>query len=276
MGIKELLKKILGWLFLIFGFTGFIAGEAFSIITGVIFILIGLFLIIGLYTGKTKCDKCGKKFSLRETLFYHHRYENRVLCGKCFAPIKKRLKKEWEREKKKEEKENKAMDIIEEKMNSEELEYEGPYEEGEEGRYWLKEGEDSVSEFQENELIEAIIKNKYDFDKAIEELHREHAREAKEMQIQVAMAQIKEREERRRIREEAEKRVYGKVKTKREALSNEEKEGIFSKFNNECAVCSRKEGLVIHHKDGDPKNNAISNLIVLCGVCHKKIHMKVR
>ena len=63
---------------------------------------------------------------------------------------------------------------------------------------------------------------------------------------------------------------------KRVAISEKDKELIFNKFNNECAICSRKEGLHIHHKDHNPSNNRMDNLIVLCGVCHKKIHMKVR
>ena len=63
---------------------------------------------------------------------------------------------------------------------------------------------------------------------------------------------------------------------KRAAISEKDKEVIFNKFNNECAICKGKEGLHIHHKDHNPSNNRMDNLIVLCGVCHKKIHMKVR
>ena len=63
---------------------------------------------------------------------------------------------------------------------------------------------------------------------------------------------------------------------KRVVISEKDKELIFNKFNNECAICSGKEGLHIHHKDHNPSNNRMNNLIVLCGVCHKKIHMKVR
>lgn len=54
------------------------------------------------------------------------------------------------------------------------------------------------------------------------------------------------------------------------------KESVYSKYDSECAICGRNEGLHIHHKDTDSKNNKISNLILLCGVCHKKIHMNVR
>jgi len=79
-----------------------------------------------------------------------------------------------------------------------------------------------------------------------------------------------------RIKEKAETRVYGKVKSKRVPIKEEDKEAILRKFGNKCAICSKTEGLHIHHKDKNPKNNTSDNLIVLCGVCHKKIHMKVR
>lgn len=62
----------------------------------------------------------------------------------------------------------------------------------------------------------------------------------------------------------------GAKENKRAAISEKDKEMIFSKFNNECAICGIKEGLNIHHKDHNPSNNRMNNLIVLCGVCHKK------
>lgn len=86
---------------------------------------------------------------------------------------------------------------------------------------------------------------------------------------------IKRREQKAKLMEKAEKEYYGNIKTKREPLGDL-KEAIYSKYNNECAVCGAKEGLHVHHKDDNPKNNKINNLILLCGVCHKKIHMKVR
>ena len=88
---------------------------------------------------------------------------------------------------------------------------------------------------------------------------------------------FKEIEQRKSIREEAEKRFYGKVKeNKRAPISENDKEIIFNKFGNECIICRRTEGLHIHHKDHNPSNNKLDNLLLLCGVCHKKIHMKVR
>jgi 5-methylcytosine-specific restriction endonuclease McrA len=88
------------------------------------------------------------------------------------------------------------------------------------------------------------------------------------------MVNLKKEGGRRKIREEAEKRLYGKVKSERTLIKD--KEEIFRKFGNKCGVCGEMEGLHIHHKDKDATNNSADNLIVLCGVCHKKIHMKVR
>lgn len=58
---------------------------------------------------------------------------------------------------------------------------------------------------------------------------------------------------------------------------------ILSAFNNECAVCKSKENLHIHHVDGqgltikrNRRNNDGNNLIVLCLVCHIRIHNKKR
>ena len=89
---------------------------------------------------------------------------------------------------------------------------------------------------------------------------------------------IKESERQSKIRSKAEKRLYGKVKTKKKRvpLSKALRDRVYRKYENQCMICSQKQGLHIHHKDHDPKNNAMRNLLLLCGVCHKKIHMKVR
>jgi len=47
-------------------------------------------------------------------------------------------------------------------------------------------------------------------------------------------------------------------------------------YQSECTACGATEGLHIHHKNKNPADNRIRNLTVLCGVCHKKVHMKVR
>ena len=41
---------------------------------------------------------------------------------------------------------------------------------------------------------------------------------------------------------------------------------------NKCEICGRKKKLDIHHKDENPSNNVLSNLMVLCHSCHMKIH----
>ena len=136
--------------------------------------------------------------------------------------------------------------------------------------------EGEYSWFTKEKIVEYIIANKFNLKKTIDSLWKEHIKEDEENDLKSEMNRIKQREERRAIKEKAEKALYGKVKTKREALSEELKEMIYSKFENKCAVCNKDEGLHIHHKDKNPSNNRLDNLIILCGVCHKKIHMNVR
>ena len=98
-----------------------------------------------------------------------------------------------------------------------------------------------------------------------------------EMEVEEEIRRIKEAERQRKIREEAEKRLFGKVRRKKRlSLTEDERFMIFNKFHNQCVTCGKNEGLHIHHKDQNPSNNVIENLSVLCGVCHKKVHMKVR
>tara|TARA_Y100000310_G_scaffold265439_1_gene276477 strand:- start:68 stop:775 length:708 start_codon:yes stop_codon:yes gene_type:complete len=97
-------------------------------------------------------------------------------------------------------------------------------------------------------------------------------------EISEEIKKIKESERQSQIRQEAEKKLYGKVKTKKKRvpLSKALRDRVYRKYKHQCMICSQKQGLHIHHKDHDPKNNAMRNLLLLCGVCHKKIHMKVR
>lgn len=107
------------------------------------------------------------------------------------------------------------------------------------------------------------------------EKKKQHAEGIKHQKVLAEAEKIKERTTRREIREEAERLVFGKRDNKkRVSLSKDEREMIFDKYNRECAICKVGEGLHIHHRDEDPSNNAIDNLIVLCGLCHKKVHMK--
>src|SRR3989338_7439916 len=104
---------------------------------------------------------------------------------------------------------------------------------------------------------------------------KEELKELEEHMVQKEMINLKEVGVKRNIREKAEKRLHGRVKSQRIAIREIDKEAIFRKFENKCAICGEVEGLHIHHKDKNPTNNREDNLIVLCGVCHKKIHMKV-
>lgn len=41
-----------------------------------------------------------------------------------------------------------------------------------------------------------------------------------------------------------------------------------------CVECGTTEGLHVHHKDRDPANNNLLNLVVLCGSHHLKLHWR--
>jgi hypothetical protein len=44
-----------------------------------------------------------------------------------------------------------------------------------------------------------------------------------------------------------------------------------------CETCgATNKRLHVHHEDGDWSNNELSNLKVLCGACHARVHMRVR
>lgn len=120
-----------------------------------------------------------------------------------------------------------------------------------------------------NSLVKEVINNNFDADKIVKNVYEK-------VTVKLEKQKIAEREHQFNLKHKAEKEYFGKEKTKREFMDNNFKESIFDKFNNECAICGAKEGLHIHHKDENPSNNQINNLIVLCGVCHKKVHMRVR
>ena len=39
-----------------------------------------------------------------------------------------------------------------------------------------------------------------------------------------------------------------------------------------CCLCGSIKFLLVHHKDGNRKNNNLDNLMVVCKSCHAKIH----
>ena len=124
------------------------------------------------------------------------------------------------------------------------------------------------------EIVEKM-ENMFKLNELVKQID-DFVREFNDEQINEKIVTLKRTDRERQIREEAEKRLYGEVKKGRDALSKEEKEHIYSKYDFKCAICGADEGLHIHHKNKNPKNNVMSNLILLCGVCHKKIHMNVR
>lgn len=55
--------------------------------------------------------------------------------------------------------------------------------------------------------------------------------------------------------------------------NNNYKNGISTYTQNKkkaCQRCGGKRNLMVHHKDGNRKNNAASNLETLCWRCHEK------
>jgi 5-methylcytosine-specific restriction endonuclease McrA len=51
-----------------------------------------------------------------------------------------------------------------------------------------------------------------------------------------------------------------------------QREEIIMTLGKHCATCNKIEDLQIHHIDGNPANNALENLELLCYRCHKKTH----
>jgi 5-methylcytosine-specific restriction endonuclease McrA len=52
----------------------------------------------------------------------------------------------------------------------------------------------------------------------------------------------------------------------------------FSEKEKKCEVCKYNEYeccLDVHHKDMNPNNNSLENLIILCVMCHRKVHRKL-
>lgn len=73
-----------------------------------------------------------------------------------------------------------------------------------------------------------------------------------------------------------EKEVYSNIKTKDGRVSKTVRKFLFKKYNNSCQLCgwstknefTGKVPLQIHHIDGNPENNNIENLQLLCPNCH--------
>ncbi len=242
-----------------------------------------------------KCNQCGKEFELydwaKAILSSRWHY-----CQTCSEKEEQRLEKGKIKLEKSTEKIRKAEEIIEENTTiysfSDEVEnsslnrkkyhfYKSDFFEDDPDDFEnadleiTSSGEGYILSTKE-EIIKYLITNNFDLKKAINSLCKDRIKQYEEYELQKEIDKLEERESKRILREKAEKRFYGKVKTKRKPFTEEEKDIIFHKFGNKCAICNKEEGLHIHHKDHNPKNNTLDNLTILCGVCHKKIHMKVR
>jgi 5-methylcytosine-specific restriction endonuclease McrA len=44
---------------------------------------------------------------------------------------------------------------------------------------------------------------------------------------------------------------------------------VLRRDHNRCQRCGNERELEVHHKDGNPTNNAMWNLVTLCGYCHR-------
>ena len=47
---------------------------------------------------------------------------------------------------------------------------------------------------------------------------------------------------------------------------------IILKAGSVCSRCGRKNGLLVHHRNGNRTDNATSNLAILCPSCHQYVH----
>ena len=63
---------------------------------------------------------------------------------------------------------------------------------------------------------------------------------------------------------------YGRI-----PLTKEEREEVFRIYNGRCAVCPNRQGLEIHHKNGNNSDNRPENLVLLCYLCHKRTRVRV-
>ena len=64
-----------------------------------------------------------------------------------------------------------------------------------------------------------------------------------------------------------------KCPKQRKSVSSLSSKKLYQEADNRCPFCGVADVAVleIHHIDGDPSNNKIENLIVVCGNCHTKI-----
>ncbi len=59
---------------------------------------------------------------------------------------------------------------------------------------------------------------------------------------------------------------------RRIALPEEIRKLVYEIYEKKCALCPTRRKLHIHHIDGDPNNNDLDNLLLLCSECHGMHH----
>lgn len=69
------------------------------------------------------------------------------------------------------------------------------------------------------------------------------------------------------------------TKGKRVAPSTNQGKDVIDNCNRKCVVCGKKydednDDFQIHHVNGDRSKTSVSNMVLLCHSCHKKIHRK--
>lgn len=69
-----------------------------------------------------------------------------------------------------------------------------------------------------------------------------------------------------------------KLNYERNRLNNKNRRILKNTVKNDiCKICNKIYfTLEVHHIDGDWKNNALENLLVICTDCHNNIHNKLK
>lgn len=74
--------------------------------------------------------------------------------------------------------------------------------------------------------------------------------------------------------------IWGtKPKKRRKPVSQSARTKVLVRSKGKCECCGINLDNVkphIHHKDGNPRNNKLSNLRVLCPNCHSRKHDKLK
>lgn len=50
------------------------------------------------------------------------------------------------------------------------------------------------------------------------------------------------------------------------------RQGILSRDNYACRICTQDWSLEVHHIDYNRRNNQSTNLVTLCDTCHRAVH----